>query len=222
MDRSWGTVRTARGELIVEQDALHLHTSPRQYVAGQVARFRKGSRGQRLRALGAVLLLLLFPIFLAQRLLNAADAGASLALLLATLYVGATTLQFWGRYGRDTRIPRSAIEDLTVDPDERELVVEHTHDPGRLPSLRLTSAPRETTLRLPSSDEVQKARTLLRSVRIADDVELSDGRTVTEYQVETRNGVVFCEACDSQVSPTDDRCPACDTRLRVERVPETA
>lgn len=226
MDRSLGTVRTGRGELVVEPDALHLRKSPREFLTGQGARFREGTMRQRLRAVRAIGALLLFLALLGYHLLDAAGTTAGLALLMTALYVGGTVHQFREQYVTDTHIPRSEIEDVTLDPDDRELTVEHTHDPGRLPSL--TPGSRETTLELPGYDEFREAKTLLRLVRPDDEFEADTHRdrdreyVEYDYRVETRDGVVFCEACDARVSPSDDRCPSCNVRLRVERVVETA
>ena len=60
--------------------------------------------------------------------------------------------------------------------------------------------------------------TVFRTKGIAEDLDAPKGSTTeTEYRFETKDGVVFCEQCGSQVSPSDKTCPACDHALRVER-----
>ncbi len=220
MDRSWGTVRTARGELAVERDALHVHTSPRERLAGELARFRDGGTGGRPRAAGAVLGLTLLPLAVLTRLWSTVGDEVGLSLLLSAVVVCATVGQFWHQYVRDRRIPRTAIESLVLDGEERELTVTHVHDRTPLPTG--WAEPYTETIRAPAEEDVRQLRTLLRSTGYDETFGPLSHETRHQYRVETRDGVVFCGACDSQVSPSDDRCPSCDARLRVERVPETA
>ena len=200
-------MRTTGGELTVDRDALHHHTSPREFLAGQTTRFRKGTTRQRLRAVGAVVTLLALPVLLVARLQNAASGTAGLALLVSTFYVGTMAVRFWGQYVRDWRIPRSDVETLSLDPDERELTIRYTRDESRLPSL--TSKPYTKTLDLPSDDEVRDLRRLLRSVGLdaadADDADASEPDPVP------------CANCGTRVSPDAGWCPSCSSVLGVAR-----
>ena len=127
MDRGWGTVRTTGGELTVDRDALHHHVSPRKRVNGELARFRTGTTGQRLSAVGTILGLALFPLAVAFRL-TAAAGSADLTVLFPGLITGLTALQFWNQYVRDVRIPRGAVEELALDTKHRELTVKHSDE----------------------------------------------------------------------------------------------
>jgi len=211
MDRGWGTVRTTGGELTVDRDALHHHVSPRKRVNGELARFRTGTTGQRLSAVGTILGLALFPLAVAFRL-TAAAGSADLTVLFPGLITGLTALQFWNQYVRDVRIPRGAVEELALDTKHRELTVKHSDEKRRLPTPK--SAPYTTTFELPSDDEVRDLRALLRSVGLdaadADDADASEPDPVP------------CANCGTRVSPDAGWCPSCSSVLGVARATREA
>jgi len=211
MDRGWGTVRTTGGELTVDRDALHHHVSPRKRVNGELARFRTGTTGQRLSAVGTILGLALFPLAVAFRL-TAAAGSADLTVLFPGLITGLTALQFWNQYVRDVRIPRGAVEELALDTKHRELTVKHSDEKRHLPTLK--SAPYTTTFELPTDDEVRDLRALLRSVGLdaadADDADASEPDPVP------------CANCGTRVSPDAGWCPSCSSVLGVARATREA
>jgi len=211
MDRGWGTVRTTGGELTVDRDALHHHVSPRKRVNGELARFRTGTTGQRLSAVGTILGLALFPLAVAFRL-TAAAGSADLTVLFPGLITGLTALQFWNQYVRDVRIPRGAVEELVLDTKHGELTVKHSDEKRHLPTLK--SAPYTTTFELPTDDEVRDLRALLRSVGLdaadADDADASEPDPVP------------CANCGTRVSPDAGWCPSCSSVLGVARATREA
>ena len=230
MGDEWGTVRTTEGELVVGDDALRIRKTPRKFLRGQAARWRR--RGYREKVSGALKVagFLFVPLFLAGRFYDLSgrslDAFVVYLLLLSVLGVG----QFWARHVRGTRIPFSAVEDVALDTDDRELTI--THDPtavdegdsrwyylGEDPWRSVLAPERiETDLSLRTDDDVRDARTTLRSAGGVDAVVDDSGpETETERRFVTHSGAVFCPDCGTQVSPSDRTCPACGYGLRVER-----
>jgi hypothetical protein len=144
-------------------------------------------------------------------------------------------VQLWRKHVRGTVVPLSAIKDVTLDTDDQEHTI--VHDADSRPSVLggnggqrwflsddlfsiFVTGETETTLTLRTADDVREARTIFRTTGLAEDLGVPRSgaeETETEYRFDTRNGVVFCEQCGSQVSPSDRTCPACDYALRVEQ-----
>jgi hypothetical protein len=233
MHHGWGSFRTTTGEVSVGDDAIRIDRSPRVFIRGQLSRWRRGSSAERATALVRITGFLFGHVLLLYRLLAIGEAG-TLATLLSSLCLAAVGVgAFWVTYLRATTVPLAAVTRVTVDADERELVV--VVDPeqratgsdargrvcalDRLVSL-LWSDDARTTLPLRSEDDVRAARAVFRTrgVLVADD---PVGPVETVRRVTTRGGAVFCEDCGTQVSPADRTCPACDYALRVERPRES-
>ncbi|EMA38091.1 zinc ribbon domain-containing protein [Halococcus hamelinensis] len=237
MDGGWGSFRTIDGSASVGDDALRIERSPRKFLRGQRTRWHDGGRKRQLVAVGKLLgflLPLLFAIYQASAMLDT-TIGTVAALSLALVALDPLH-RLWKRT-RSTRIELSTIERVALDETGRELRV--THDrAGRLARLdvrvrRWLSArgfsatdgtATETTLTLLTDDDVRAARTALRTrgihVTVDSPEDENETETETEYHYEIRNGVVFCERCESQVSPNDRTCPSCERPLKVERTTE--
>lgn len=211
--RAW-QFRTTEGLVTVERDAITIRSTPGEVLAGQWTRFRNGGATRRLKTVGRLFLLLTVPVTALQTLRELLDASV---LWVATLYVlvlGGIAYGFWASYFRETTVELSEIESIALNEETRTLrIVEDS--PGRLQSL-LGEDQSERTLPLPTADDVREARDVLDGRGIDyDDGTRDDGSTT--YRVRTRGGVCFCERCNTQVSPSDRVCPACDYALRVEQ-----
>ncbi|WP_380681287.1 hypothetical protein [Salinigranum sp. GCM10025319] len=238
MHHGWGSVRTVEGELSVGDEALHVSKSPRTFLRGQFARLRYGDRWEGVAALFRIAGFLVLPLLVASRLYTAPWGSLGLAALVSLGLAVLGLVPFYANHVRGTTIPLSTIEDVTLDADEREVTITHVTE-GRLSRLsdrddgdgddrgwfgsdRLRSLfgehETETTLTLRSTDDVRAVRSIFRTRRLVDGVELEEPEsTETTYRIDTERGVAFCERCGSQVSPGEPTCPACDYALRVER-----
>lgn len=240
MVRSGEAFRTAAGEVSVDGDAVRISKAPGAHLRSQVVRWRRGERRERV---GAALRFGLIPIALSLsllRLLGTWDAAASGMVAFVVTMTGLELASLYRRYTRGTEIPLSDVSTVTLDADERELTV--TFDAGSLlrppdgagiktyrsdgPMSAFETGETEWTMTLPTDDDVRDARSAFRlaGVSVDEDTGASEAKrydgeteTETEYRMTTRNGVVFCEECGSQVSPSDRVCPSCDYTLRVER-----
>jgi len=228
MGDQWGTVRTTEGELVVDDDAFRIQRTPRGFLRGQRARWRNRDRWDRLGAAGQVGAFLAFFVVLAWRLMDLAGPTAGSVPYTLFMIALSVALPLWLHYYRETAIPLSAVEDVTVDPEERTLTI--THDPmatdpseGRLYYVGddlgvslLTPESVETDLSLRTDDDLRAARTLLRRADLSTTVD-SASDSETTYRYETVGGVVCCPDCGRQVSPADRACSVCGTALRVEQ-----
>ena len=236
MHHGWGSVRTTEGELSVGDEALHVSNAPRTFLRGQFARLRHGDRREGMVALFRIAGFLVLPLLVASRLYTAPWASLGLATVVSLGLAVLGLVPFYANHLRGTTIPLSAIEDVTLDADERELTITHATegplsrlwDPddedGRgwfgADWLRSLFGERETetTLTLRSADDMSAARSILRTRGLIADGRLAEREpTETAYRINTERGVAFCERCGSQVSPGEPTCPACDYALRVER-----
>jgi len=230
MDWSRGRFRTTDGEVSVDDEAVRIHRRPKTYLRSQFARWYSSGYAGRAVAACKVGLFLSIPVLLFSRVFLASGSdGSELAFALVALAGGLFTV--WRRFYRPTEIPLADVSDVTLDPDERTLTV--TFDAGgRLfgpggrkegrglksywsddPFRGFETGTTERTTRLPTDDDVREARSAFRLVDL--DVGDPPAETDTEYRVVTESGVVFCESCRSQVSPSDRACPACGYELHV-------
>jgi len=234
MDHGWGSFRTTEGDVSVGDEVLRIHRSPRKSIQGQRSRWRHGNRREQLKATARIVLFLILSLSTAAQLYRITEAPTLLA-VLTVLGLVASLVTFWTKRIRGAAVPLSAIENVTLDTDDRELTI--VHDAEGRPSVLGGAAGKrwflsddpfsvfatgetETTLTLRTADDAREARTVFRTRGIAEDIDAPKGSTTeteTEYRFETKGGVVFCEQCGSQVSPSDRTCPACDHALRVER-----
>ncbi|MFB6227227.1 MAG: hypothetical protein ABEH88_01365 [Halobacteriales archaeon] len=223
MRGSWGTFRAETGDVSVSPDAIRIHRSPRRYLQGVGLRWRHGDRWQRawmvMFLLFVIGLLSIWPLAMWDETIDMVSRRAIGGLLLSYSWLLQMTVRF-GLQSRDVTIPLSAVTDVTLDAEERELTI--THDESRRLDFSTWGAgTTEESLTLPTDDDVRDARTVLRTVDIVEEIEPSEsGETETAYRVDERSGVLFCERCGSQVSPTHATCPACDYALQVERAVE--
>ena len=234
MDHGWGSFRTTEGDVSVGDEVLRIHRSPRKSIQGQRSRWRHGNRREQLKATARIVLFLILSLSTAAQLYRITEAP-TLLVILTVLGLAASLVTFWTKRVRGAAVPLSAIENVTLDTDDhRELTI--VHDAEGRPSVLGGAAGKrwflsddpfsvfatgetETTLTLRTADDAREARTVFRMRGIAEDIDRQSdaGETETEYRFETKGGVVFCEQCGSQVSPSDRTCPACDHALRVER-----
>jgi|AntDeeMinimDraft_5_1070356.scaffolds.fasta_scaffold22311_1 hypothetical protein len=234
MNHGWGSFRTTEGDVVVGDEVLRIDRSSRKFLQGQRSRWRHGSHEERLKAAARIVLFLILFLSTASQLYRITEAPTVLAVLAVFGFV-AGLVGFWAKRVRGTAVPLSAIEGITLDTDERELTI--VHDANSRPSVLggkggqqwfptddlfsiFVTGETETTLTLRTADDAREARTIFRTRGIVEDIDTPKSgveETETEYHFETKNGVVFCEQCGSQVSPSDRTCPACDHALRVER-----
>jgi len=119
---------------------------------------------------------------------------------------------FWSNHVGETTIPLSTVDTITLDEEAGILVITHESDHDYFGSLRNDTG--ETTLSLPTDDDVREATEVFR-LRGIDVEEPGTEAPETTYRVIVKSGVCFCERCRSQVSPSDRTCPACGYAIRV-------
>ncbi len=237
MASEWGQFRTTEGEVVVTDGAIRIDRTPTGYLSAQLARWRRGSLQTRVRALARVLGLAMFAAYVLYRVHRMLSVNPGVLATLPLGFLAFTLVPFWITHGRATTIRWGEISAVTLDLEDRDLTITHEvssrlavaygavgqsskggaylgtlFDPGEV----------RTTLRLTAAEEGRAARDTIRATPLESQFEVRrhgaddpEGRTV--YRVETVDGVVFCERCESQVSPADETCPNCDYRLRVQR-----
>lgn len=212
---SW-QFQTTEGVVTVRHDAIVVHSRPWQFLAGQRARWRHGDRSERVRTVGS--LVAFFGIFYtAFRLTEFFGqlASGSTRLLVTAFAAAIVVYSFWREHASDTTIPRTAIESIALDEADRELTI--AHDEQQRLRRALSGDETETSLTLPSMDDVREAKEVLQ-LRSFDVERVEDAvETVTEHRFVTRQGASFCPGCDRRVSPNDRTCGRCGTVLRYER-----
>jgi len=215
---SW-RFRVTSGAVTVREDAIGIRSTPGYFLAGQRNRWRHGDpweRGTLVVSAGGLLSSILGTAY------HFSQVGAAGVGLRSAPHVFAVVLfayVVWSNHVGETTIPLSTVEAITLDEDERRLVVRHEPNHDYVGSLR--SDPAETKLSMPTEDDVREAREIFRLRGI--DVEApSTGALETTYRVIVKNGVCFCERCRSQVSPSDGTCPACGYAIRVRSRGEQA
>ena len=237
MSQGWGTFHTTEGDVSVADSAIRINRPPRKFLRGQLSCWRHGSNAQRIRALIRIISFCSLPLFLVWSFYTVSEMSLGLALLFSLSSLLFSVVPFWSTHFRETTIPLSSIEDITLDTDKRELVIVQAQSSGASPVdssdfggriLRtylgwLTAAGgSKTTLKLRSSDDIRKVQSVFRSRKSLAESELTKPtQTETEYRVTSKNGVVFCADCGKQVSPSDRTCPSCGYALRIQRTVES-
>jgi hypothetical protein len=232
MDHGWGSFRTIDGDVSVGHDSIRIDRSPVKFLRGQRSRWRHGNRRQQLFATLKTLVFLVAPIFAIYQLstISGPSIDVMAAVLLASVVLNLFT--HWRQHSRTTTIRLSEIDDVTLDTDDRELTVTHEAS-DRLTRLTdggdqrwfgpeglfsmIETGDTETSVTLLADDDIREARASLQTRGISVDVDATEPKTETKHRFETKNGVVFCDRCGSQVSPNDRHCPRCDRTLRVEQ-----
>lgn len=214
-DASW-RFRTTDGVVTVRHDAIVIHSRPWQFLAGQRARWRHGDRSERLRTVGrlAAYAGMFYTSFKFIELAGQLAPGST-QLLVTAAAAAVIGYSLYREYACDTTIPRSEIASITLDEDDRELTI--AHDEQHRLRRALSGDETETSLTLPSMDDVREARQVL-GLRSYDVERAEDAaETVTAHRYVARDGATFCPGCNRQVSPSDGTCGRCGTVLRYER-----
>ena len=210
-EESW-RFRVTRGVVTVREDELAIRSTPGYLLAGQRVRWAHGDRSERGRLFLEITGLLWSVLGIVYHLSQVGVTGIGLR---STPHVFAFLLFAYlvrSNHVGERRIPLSSVERITLDEDDGTLVVTHERGSGYLASFR--GGETETTLSLPTRDDVREAEEVFR----LRDIELEEpgsNETETRYRVLVRDGACFCERCRSQVSPSDGTCPACGYALRV-------
>lgn len=211
-EESW-RFRTTSGVVTVGEDAIGIRSTPGYFLAGQWSRWRYGDRWERgllLFNLGGLLSSMLGVGY------HFSQVGVTGVGLQSTPHVFVVVLfayLFWSNHVGETTIPLSTVDAITLDEDDVTLVVSHEPTQGVLALFREDKI--ETTLSIPTRDDIQEAKEIFR-LRGIDLKEPEADETETTYRVHVRNGACFCERCRSQVSPSDGTCPACGYAIRVK------
>jgi len=225
--RSW-QFRTTEGTVTVGSDAVTVRSTPRAFLAGQLARWRGGTGGERAKSLLAVAWVVGGVGLIASNISSLLDVGIVVAAGVFGLSIASLVVSLWSRLLRETTVPRSALESVSIHEADRTLTIVH-ESTGRLnvlsrylwaQSTPLSDGRWKWTATLPTDEDVREARQSFRLRGISLDPPDSEIETETSYRVVTEDGVYFCEDCGSQVSPTDSDCPSCGYALRVEEVIE--
>jgi hypothetical protein len=214
---SW-RFRTARGVVSVRDDAISVRSTPGEFLAGQRRRWRAGDwrdRGRATLEVGGFLASIVGLVYQLSQV-TGPGLGATTATLLAVVshlvVLSITAYSIWSTHVGETTIPLSTVDVVTLDDDAMELVVVHEPEPGLGSLFRNDRI--ETTLSVPSREDLREAREIfrLRGIELRDP---GDQGTETTYRVTVRDGACFCASCRSQVSPSDGTCPACGYAIRV-------
>ena len=237
MSQGWGAFHTTEGDVSVADSAIRISRSPRKFLRGQLARWRHGSAAQRVQALTRIIGFCSLPLLLVWSLSAASEMPLELALVFSLSLLLFSVVPFWSTHFRETTIPLSSIEEITLDTETRELVIVQDRSSGAAPldnsgfggrilrtylGWTTESGGSKTTLKLRSSDDIRTAKSVFRSRKSLAGFELTTPtQTETEYRVTSENGVVFCADCGKQVSPNDRTCPSCGYALRVQRLVES-
>ncbi len=219
MDSPPEPVPTTDGYLVVGSDLLRLEADLEQFLTGQTARWDEGDAADRFLVLIEYLVplglfwaaaVLYDPSNLATSVVAALSALSGLGLMARTARLG------------DVEIDHDAVEAVHLDLAERTLDLEYDdYRPMRWATPEQSGY--ETTLRFPTDEAARRARTALTESPLDDrlDVTESEDEDVeTDHRVDVEDGVLFCESCDTQVSPTDRRCPSCNYGLWPETTAE--
>lgn len=221
-DSSWG-FRTTQGAVTVGGDAIRIRSTPRAFLAGQRARWRNGTAWERAKILFFAVSGLWSLVQVATIFDSTLDVGPVGVAGLSALGVLLTVVGLFFWLGHEITIPRSAVETVALEEDDRTLTIVY-ESTGRLDALArrlglrsipLSDGRSKQTHTLPADSDVQDAREILRLRGIALDSPDSETGTETSYRVDVERGVCFYEDCGSQVSPTDSDCPSCGYALNV-------
>lgn len=205
--------RTTDRLVSVRPEAITTRSSPGRFLAGQSARWRHGTRRERLTVTFMVGAFLFSLVGFVYHLSLVVTAGPTWSGAFYATSVAVFGYSLWSSYGRRTTIPRDSIERIELDADARQLTVTHEPDDGPLSVFREDAT--ETKLTLTTDDDLRNARETLR-LRGFDVEPASAAETEIEHRLVTRDGGSFCERCGAHVSPNDKVCPSCDYALWVE------
>ncbi|WP_152041294.1 zinc ribbon domain-containing protein [Salinigranum salinum] len=208
---SW-RFRTTNGVVTVREDAIGIRSTPGYFLAGQRSRWRSGDRWERGKFVVSAGGLLSSILGTAYHVSQVGVAGVGLRSAPHVFAVGMFAYMFWSNHVGETTIPLSTVDTITMDEEEGTLVITHAPDHDYFDSLRSETS--ETTLSIPTEDDVREATEIFR-LRGIDVEEPSTVEVRTTYRVIVKSGVCFCERCRSQVSPSDSTCPACGYAIRV-------
>jgi hypothetical protein len=233
MSQGWGTFYTTEGNVVVADSAIRINRSPRKFLRGQFAQWRHGSFAQRIQALVRIIGFCSLPLFFVWSLSTASEMTLGLGLFFSLSLLLFSVLPFWSTHFRETTIPLSSIEEIILDTDTRELVIVQDQSDKAPPvddggfgdrilraylGWMTETGGSKTTLKLRSSEDIRKVKSIFRSRKSLAEFELTNPtQTKTEFRVVSKNGVVFCADCGKQVSPSDRTCPSCGYALRVQR-----
>jgi len=126
------------------------------------------------------------------------------SVLFAVFGIATLIWGFWVTHLRESTIPLSAIEVVSIDESAQTIRIGHDRPNGLLSRLVTGATQERYTLR--GAEDVRRAKEAfqLRGIEPKSPSELN---TTTEYRFTSREGVCFCDQCDSQVSPSDRTCP---------------
>jgi len=209
-DASW-RFRTTKGDVTIRRDTIGIRSTPTLFLRGQYSGFLHGSPLQRAKIVFNVGAFLTIPLTVALTLQRLFETGTEWLALVYVVSLAFFLHGIWTQYLRETTIALSAVKDVTLNEDERTLTIAHEASGGFFSLFQDDEQKRAHTLRV--AEDVRDAKEILRLRGIDYD---EPTQTETTYRVRTREGVCFCERCDSQVSPSDRVCPACEYALRVE------
>lgn len=211
MDQGWGSFRTTEGDVSVGNNTLQISKTPKKFLRGQLSHRQKGDHSQQIAAIFRIFWFLLFPLYTIYQLYMAFGMSIGVVASLSFITIATNIVGFWMKHFRGTRIQLSDIEDIVLDVDNRELTITHNAT-GRLDVFGRNES--KTNLILRTTEDVREARAMfrMRGISVSKPEE-----TETKYRVNTKNGVVFCEQCGSQVSPSNRTCSVCDYALRIEQ-----
>jgi hypothetical protein len=202
------------GVLIVGDDAIRFRPGLRQFVDGLLGRGHIDSQRPQAKrgrpSLGSLAMLGLGVVMLALGTVQVVTAGGATTGSLLNLFGGTTTLfTVWSTHLRETAVPLSSVERVTVDRRDDELTIRYEHDSRRS---RLRFWPESWTTRAETvepvgDDAVRDAREAL--CRRGVPVDVGHRRLV-------ENGDHRCGSCRQRVSPSETTCPSCGLALASE------
>jgi hypothetical protein len=210
-EASW-RFRVTRGVVTVREDAIGIRSTPGYFLAGQRSRWRYGGRWEQGKLVVSTGGLLSSILGTAYHVSQVGVGGVGLRSAPHVFAVGMFAYMFWSNHVGETTIPLSTVDTITLDEEEGTLVITHEPNHGYFGSLRNETI--ETTLSIPTEDDVREATEIFR-LRGIDVEEPGTEVLETTYRVIVKRGVCFCERCRSQVSPSDGTCPACGYAIRV-------
>jgi hypothetical protein len=216
---SW-SFRTTEGTVTVGGDAITIRSTPGEFLSGQLARLRNGTRWGWAKTLLSVLSVPFWAVLLAYNAYTLLDVSIVVAGAVPGLVIALMMWDLWARFFRERTIPRSSVESVRIDEADRTLRIVHestgslTPLPSFWPNSTRVSGGHALTLAFPTDEAVREARDVfhLRNVPL----DPPDNETDTAHRYVVEESVYFCEDCGSQVSPADSDCPACGYALRVE------
>jgi hypothetical protein len=155
-DGSW-EFSIAKGVVTVRSDAVGIRMTPQAFVKGRYAQFRNGSVGQRVIALLSLCAFVFTPIALAlqfDQLLGPSQQWASV--LFAVFGIVTLMWGFWVTHLRESTVPLSAIEFVSIDESARTIRIAHDRPNGLLS--RLTTGATQERYALRRAEDVRRAK----------------------------------------------------------------